>query len=429
MRFRKGAWIFWVVALIGWFSPGTSSAATYTATGAQDFYFELQINQLFEVRTFAAQNGIDSMLWLYDSSNNLLVANDDSIYGLDSVISTTLDAGTYRLRTGVCCWNPDYWYGSSYNFEVNLSAVEPTTTTTTTTTTLPSTTTTVEETTTTTEESTTTTTWQATTTVPETTTSTTVQEPTAPATSTTAPATTTTVAETTTTIEQSTTTSSTTTTTSVAVQTTAAPAPPPPPPAPAPTTTEPVVETTHPSVPSTEPEVTVPETLPPETVAPTTTRPAVTTSLPQETTTTTTISSTTTVPSTTTSLVEETVPTTVPTLQEVTEIISNPEAVANLSVEQAQELFNDLQIDELSDEEVAELVSVLKDAPEAVKQAFENTVNVFGDGFDDYVPSGSNITVAQRRVLIGATAVFFILPAPMPTVTTSTSSSGSGKKA
>ena len=48
------------------------------------------------------------------------------------------------------------------------------------------------------------------------------------------------------------------------------------------------------------------------------------------------------------------------------------------------------------------------------KQAFEAEVNIFSGEYDNYVPSGSTITVAQRRAVVAATAVIFLLPAPVP---------------
>lgn len=53
-------------------------------------------------------------------------------------------------------------------------------------------------------------------------------------------------------------------------------------------------------------------------------------------------------------------------------------------------------------------------APDDVKREFENTVNVFDGSFDDYVPAGSNITVAERRTIIAVTAATSIL-APVAT--------------
>lgn len=104
------------------------------------------------------------------------------------------------------------------------------------------------------------------------------------------------------------------------------------------------------------------------------------------------------------------------------------ETVQDLTSEQVQELFESLEIEELTTEELKELVVVLQDAPDDVKEAFEESVNVFDEAFNDYVPSGSTITVAQRRTVIGATAVLFILPVPLPTITSGSPSSGSGKK-
>jgi hypothetical protein len=109
----------------------------FTTTGANDFYFELEAGTTFTIRAIAQQYGIDSMFWLYNSNNTLLVENDDSQFGLDSYISYNVqETGTYRLRTGVCCGDPSRWYGTSYTVETNSSptGVPPTTTTSTTTT-------------------------------------------------------------------------------------------------------------------------------------------------------------------------------------------------------------------------------------------------------------------------------------------------------
>jgi hypothetical protein len=66
------------------------------------------------------------------------------------------------------------------------------------------------------------------------------------------------------------------------------------------------------------------------------------------------------------------------------------------------------------------------DASEEEKEEFESQVDIFSGDFDDYVPSGSNITVAQRRVIVGATVILFVVPLPVPApVTPSTTSSAS----
>jgi hypothetical protein len=54
------------------------------------------------------------------------------------------------------------------------------------------------------------------------------------------------------------------------------------------------------------------------------------------------------------------------------------------------------------------------DAPIEEREEFEATVDIYSGGYDDYVPVGSKISVAERRVVVAATAVLFVLPAPMP---------------
>lgn len=348
-RPRKGFWVFFPLALFAWFAPATAQADTYTVTGPQDWNFELQSEVLFTARTYAWQYGIDSMLWLYDSNNNIIAANDD-YYGLDSNISLVLQAGSYRLRTSVCCGNPDAWYGTSYQLEVNASAVQTTTTSSTTTTTAPSTTTTT-------------------------------QAPIEPQESTTT--TSTTVPETTTTVYPATTTESTSPTTSTTSSTTTTTSPPPPPPI-----LEPL--------------------LPPETTVETTT----TTSTVPPSTTTTSVAETTTTPVATTTSVPPT--TELPTTTVVTET-SVPESTQ----EEGQETTPDSG-------SVFIPLAPLADASEEEKEEFESQVDIFSGDFDDYVPSGSNITVAQRRVIVGATVILFVVPLPVPApVTPSTTSSAS----
>lgn len=54
------------------------------------------------------------------------------------------------------------------------------------------------------------------------------------------------------------------------------------------------------------------------------------------------------------------------------------------------------------------------DAPIEEREEFEATVDIYSGGYDDYVPVGSKISVAERRVVVAATAVLFVLPAPVP---------------
>lgn len=228
-------------------------ADTYTVTSASDLFFTVTEPTNFTVRTYAwDQHRIDSMLWLYGPDGNLVAQNDD-YYGLDSRIAVTITGnGTYRLRTGVCCGDPNRWYGDSYQIVTDLIADIPTTTTTEPSTTTTTTTSTLPETTTTEV----TTTWvpSTTSTIPETTTTTTVPEPTVPATTTTS----------TTTLPPTSSTSTSVPETTIPETSSVAPSASslaPPTSRPAPTVTPPVTSTQPPTPSSTvAPETTTPPT-------------------------------------------------------------------------------------------------------------------------------------------------------------------------
>ncbi len=218
---------------------------------------------------------------------------------------------------------------------------------------------------------------------------------------------TTTVQPTTTVVEETTTstTEESTTTTSTlppSTSTTQGWAPPPQTTEPAPVVTEPPVEDTVSPVP-TEVVEEVPDTAYVEDI-PETTEPQV-----EETV------SVTVIP------VEEpqdVVETTVPVSEEIQDVVvpeepsqeqaaalaTDPQVLAVVSAEEATQIFEALDVEELTEEQVTELVAAVQNAPEEVREAFEDTINVFGEGFDSYVPLGSNIPVGTRRTLIAVTA-------------------------
>lgn len=450
-RVRVTSCVLWLVfTVLGFYSPNPASAETYTATATErDFYFTVSEPTMLTLRTYAQQNGIDSMLWLYDDQNNVVIANDDH-FGLDSYINYQMQANvTYRLRAGVCCGDPERWYGTSYTIDPNLEPAIVSTTTvppTTTTTTLP---------------------------LPENANWSMVNEndtlelaapngfvfsevlfasygtpngqngrwtignchaqnsvsiveqyvigqsyASVPAnnsvfgdpcggtpkrlavTALYAPAPTTT-----------TTSSTTTTTTSTTV---------------APTTTTTVVVFPTYVAPSTSTTSSTTTTYVPTTTVASTTVPPVSSTAP----------STTTVPAvpetTTTSLVPETFPstTTIAPSQTIAQGIDASEALAivttaaalqELTASEADKVFEAVEVSELSDQQAEALVEAVQDAPEEVRAAFEDQINVFEGKFDKYVPLGSVINVGQRKVLIAATGVLFMAP----TVSVSSSTSGS----
>lgn len=100
-------------------------------------------------------------------------------------------------------------------------------------------------------------------------------------------------------------------------------------------------------------------------------------------------------------------------ITELTEI--SPEQI---TVEQISQIVESAAFDDLSDEQLTVLAEIISDAPDAVKDEFESAVNVFDDpALSAYVPKGSLISVASRRVMIAVTAVSMAMAVPTASTT------------
>jgi hypothetical protein len=357
--------------------------------------------------------------WVYDPPQYgingvyTLITQQNTASGTRSVPVTEGDIFTFRQYSIDTCCAPGHLTIS------NLSLWEFTATTTTevsTTTTVVSTTTVAESTTTQTP----TTSSAPTTTLPQ-------SEPTMP--------------------EPSTTTTTTTTSTVVPTTTTTEPVSPPPAQPPAtveqPPTTEPAPPDTEPSPPETEPveetipleppdtEPEAPDTtdLPPDTAppvedtepAPPDTEPAPPETLPDapeaplsDETIETLLTDTVTVEALTEALDEltpeqaeqviEAILEEEPTQEQATAIASSPAALAVLTSDQATQVFEALDVTELDNTQLEALAEAVTDAPTEVKEAFEDSVDIFSDGLGTYVPVDSKIPVSERQTLIAIAA-------------------------
>ena len=91
----------------------------------------------------------------------------------------------------------------------------------------------------------------------------------------------------------------------------------------------------------------------------------------------------------------------------------NPDFIEEAETEQLEKLFSDEP-------------EIFIQADDSVKEEFQDEVNVFSGAFDDYVATGQNITVEERRTVVAATAVVStvaatqIRPTPTPTGLTPT---------
>jgi hypothetical protein len=98
------------------------------------------------------------------------------------------------------------------------------------------------------------------------------------------------------------------------------------------------------------------------------------------------------------------------TSDQATEIASSPEVLAAITETQAEELFEQIEVEELTDTQLEAFTEAIQEAPTKVKQAFEKTIDIFGSQFDNYVPTGSNIPVGERRTLVAAGALLAAIP-------------------
>jgi hypothetical protein len=100
------------------------------------------------------------------------------------------------------------------------------------------------------------------------------------------------------------------------------------------------------------------------------------------------------------------------TEDQATELATSAKVLQSIDGEQATEIFDAVDISNVTPEEAAALVAAVQDAPIEVREALESEINVFDGAIDTYVPLGSAVDVGVRRVIIAATAVLSITAVP-----------------
>lgn len=165
------------------------------------------------------------------------------------------------------------------------------------------------------------------------------------------------------------------------------------------------VQTLVPIAPVTTLPATVPVSTslaPVSTDAPTTTQPMPTTTLPLQ-------EPTLVAPSTTTPILELLNNPTI-NADEATALATSSAVLEQVTPEQAQEIFQALEIDTLEPSEITALVETVQDAPVEIREAFEEAINVFDGAVDTYVPIGSTVPISTRRLVIAAGAMLAAVP-------------------
>ena len=88
------------------------------------------------------------------------------------------------------------------------------------------------------------------------------------------------------------------------------------------------------------------------------------------------------------------------TSDQAVSIASSPEVLAAITQDQAEAIFEEIVVEELTPEVAEELVAALNEAPTKVKKAFQETINVFAGVFDSFRMVGQTIPVGERRTLV-----------------------------
>ena len=93
-----------------------------------------------------------------------------------------------------------------------------------------------------------------------------------------------------------------------------------------------------------------------------------------------------------------------PTQEQAAALATSPEVLAVVSAQEAEQIFEALDVGELTDAQTEQLIEAIESAPLEIREEFEDTIDIFGEGLDDYTPVGSTIPVGERRTLIAVTA-------------------------
>lgn len=91
-------------------------------------------------------------------------------------------------------------------------------------------------------------------------------------------------------------------------------------------------------------------------------------------------------------------------------LATSSELLKTITADQATEIFESLDITTLDPSQAAQLVEAVQDAPVAVRESFEEAINIFDGVVDSYVPIGSTVPISTRRLVIAAGALLSAIP-------------------
>jgi hypothetical protein len=102
------------------------------------------------------------------------------------------------------------------------------------------------------------------------------------------------------------------------------------------------------------------------------------------------------------------------TTDQAVSVASEPAVLEVLTNAEAEQVFEQVAVEELTSEQAVELVAAVQEAPTKVRKAFEAVLNLFEGFADDYTMTNQTVPIKTRRALIALGAVFLVsAPAPI----------------
>jgi hypothetical protein len=96
--------------------------------------------------------------------------------------------------------------------------------------------------------------------------------------------------------------------------------------------------------------------------------------------------------------------------EQAVELVSSAKVLESVTGDQATEVFGSVDEGALTAENGEQITAAVQEAPVAVRDAFQEEINVFGGVFDGYYPLGSMVDVGTRRVVVAGTGVLLSAP-------------------
>lgn len=98
------------------------------------------------------------------------------------------------------------------------------------------------------------------------------------------------------------------------------------------------------------------------------------------------------------------------TSDQAVELATSASVLESVSAEEAQQIFEALDLETIEPNQLVELIAVVQTASESVRESFETAINVFDGKTDTYVPLGSTVPISTRRLVVAVGAMLSAVP-------------------